>query len=254
MGDVASGQPTTPMSRILLLLAALAASAQAQTSVGPLPPLPPLDAVLGAVHGASPALRYADATVAKNEAQLDRTRRAWTDNLGVNVGATAGSYGNALLDELSMGATVGVSVRLSLYDVVGRRHEARQAEAELAQAVARRAEADEELDLVVIALYRKTELAYRLVGVRSAGLESARTHRAMAEAEFVQGDVAVGELARVDQIAAEATAAYETARTDYLTAYGQLDRLAGGALAALTAQVAGGPDSAPIGGASAPGR
>ena len=38
----------------------------------------------------------------------------------------------------------------------------------------------------------------------------------------------IGELARVDQIAAEAQAAFETARTDYLTAYGQLDRLCGG--------------------------
>ena len=222
----------------LLLLAALAVALGAPLGAQPadLPALPTLDAVLDAVRHQSPAIRYADATVAKNEAQLDRTRRAWTDNLGVNVGATAGSYGNALIDELAVGTTVGVSVRLSLYDVLGRRHEARQAEAELAQAVARRAEADEELDLVVIALYRKTELAWRLVGVRSGGMESARTHRAMAEAEFVQGDVAVGELARVDQIAAEAQAAYETARTDYLTAYGQLDRLCGGVLSALTAQ------------------
>ena len=235
------------MPRLLLLaLATLAATASAQP--GDLPALPTLDVVLDAVRGQSPSIRYANATVAKNEAQLDRTRRAWTDNLGVNVGATAGSYGNALVDQLSVGTTVGVSVRLSLYDVVGRRYEARQAEAELAQAVARRAEVHEELDLVVIALYRKTELAYRLVGVRSGGMESARTHRAMAEAEFVQGDVAVGELARVDQIAAVAQAAYETARADYLTAYGQLDRLCGGALSQLTAQAstaAGNVASAP---------
>ena len=225
------------MIRLILLLVALAVPlrADAQPDAG-LPSLPTLDAVLDAVHRQSPSIRYAAATVAKNEAQLDRTRRAWTDNIGVNVGATAGSYGNALVDELAVGTTVGVSVRVSLYDFLGRRHEARQAEAELAQAVARRAEADEELDLVVIALYRRTELAWRLVGVRSGGMESARTHRAMAEAEFVQGDVAVGELARVDQIAAEAQAAYETARTDYLTAYGQLDRLCGGALSQLTAQ------------------
>ena len=191
--------------------------------------------MLDAVHRQSPALRYADATVAKSEAYLDRTRRAWTDNVGVNVGATAGTFGSALVDELAIGTTVGVSLRVSLYDLVGRRHERRQAEAELAQATARRAEADEELDLVVIALYRKTELTYRLVSVRSGGMESARTHRAMAEAEFRQGDVAVGELARVDQIAAEASASYETARADYLTAYSQLDRLCGGALSTLAA-------------------
>ena len=222
------------MLRTLFLAAVLGAPAGAQPA-DDLPPLPTLDVVLDAVHRQSPAVRYAAATVAKNEAQLDRTRAAWTDHVGVNVGATAGSYGNALLDNLGLGATVGVSVRVSLYDLVGRRHEARQAEAELAQARARQAEADEELDLVVIALYRKTELAWRLVGVRSGGLESARTHRAMAAAEFVQGDAAVGEMARVDQIAAEATAAYETARTDYLTAYDQLDRLCGGTLATLTA-------------------
>lgn len=226
------------MPRLLLALALaalLAPAALAQPDAG-LPALPALETVLDAVHRQSPAIRYAAATVAKNEAQLARTRRAWTDNLGVNVGATAGTYGNELVDQLAVGATVGVNVRFSLYDLVGRRHEADQAAAELAQARARQAEADEELDLVVIALYRKTELAYRLVGVRSGGMESARTHRAMAEAEFVQGDVAVGELARVDQIAAEAQAAYETARTDYLTAFGQLDRLTGGALVARTAQ------------------
>ncbi|MEM1055221.1 MAG: TolC family protein [Bacteroidota bacterium] len=226
------------MPRLVLLALALACAAPATAQSGSLPTLPPLDAVLSAAHRQSPAIRYADATVAKNAAYLDRTRSAWTDNFGINVGATAGSYGNELVDQLAVGATVGVNVRVSLYDVLGRRHEARQAEAQLAQAEARRAEADEELDLVVIALYRKTELAYRLVGVRSGGMESARTHRLMAEAEFVQGDVAVGELARVDQIAAEAQAAYETARTDYLTAYGQLDRLAGGALSTLTASLA----------------
>lgn len=229
------------MPRFLLLALALAvplsthAQADSDASYEALPILPALDDVLGAIRTQSPATRYAAATVAKNEAQLDRTRSAWTDNIGVNVGTTAGTYGNALIDDLSLGATIGVSVRVSLYDVVGRRHERRHAEAQLAQALARQAETDEELDLVAIALYRKTELTYRLVGVRSAGMESARTHRAMAEAEFVQGDVPVGELARVDQIAAEATAAYETARADYLTAYGQLDRLTGGALATLTA-------------------
>lgn len=242
------------MHRLLLLFAlALPAAAPHAQADDALPALPTLDTVLDAVHRQSPSVRYAAATVAKNEAQLDRTRSAWTDNLGVNVGATAGTYGNDLVDQLSVGATVGVSVRLSLYDVLGRRHEARQAEAELAQSRARQAEADEELDLVVIALYRRTELAYRLVGVRSGSMESARTHRAMAEAEFVQGDVAVGELARVDQIAAEAQAAFETARTDYLTAYGQLDRLCGGTLSALTAQAAA-PTAAPAAVASAPGR
>lgn len=225
------------MFRTLLLLAALASPLRADAQPdAALPALPPIEAVLDAVHLESPSLRYAAATVAKNEAQLGRTRRAWTDNLGINLGTTAGSYGNALVDELSVGTNVSVGVRFSLYDFVGRPHEARQAEAELAQAIARRAEADEELDLVVIGLYRKTELAYRLVEVRSGGMESARTHLAMAEAEFVQGDVAVGELARVDQIAAEARAAFETARTDYLTAYEQLDRLCGGTLSALTAR------------------
>lgn len=221
------------MTRSLLLSLALlwAAASGAQE----LPVLPPLDAVLGAVRAQSPTLRYADATVAKNEAQLDRTRRAWSDNIGVNVGASAGTYGNAIVDQLSLGTTVGVSVRVSLYDFMGRKHEARQAEAELEQSRQRRAEADEELDLVIIALYRKTELAYRLVGVRSGGMESARTHLTMAESEFVQGDIPVSELARVDQIAAESEAAYETARTDYLTAYAQLEVFCGTPLATLAA-------------------
>ena len=52
---------------------------------------------------------------------------------------------------------------------------------------------------------------------------------------------------------AEAQAAFETARTDYLTAYGQLDRLCGGTLSALTAQAAA-PTAAPAAVASAPGR
>lgn len=225
-------RPLLSLLLALTLFASAAPGLSAQTA--DLPALPALDQVLAAVRAASPALRYADATVAKNEAQLGRVRRAWTDNLGLDFGGTAGTYGDDLVDRLAVGATVGVRVRVSLYDALGRRYEARQAAAELAQAQARRAEADEELDLVAVALYRKTELAYRLVGIRSGGLESARTHRAMAEAEFVQGDVSVGELARVDQIAAEAAAAYETARADYLTAYGQLDRLCGGTLAALS--------------------
>jgi outer membrane protein TolC len=216
--------------RSLPFLLALALVAPTAAQPGPLPALPPLSLVIDRVAAHSPALAYAAATVEKNEAQLGRVRSAWTDNIGANIGATAGTFGSALADEVAIGTTVGFGVRVSLYDVLGRRHERRQAAAELAQAEARQAEAEEELALVVTALYRKTELAYRLVDVRSGGMESARAHRLMAEAEFGQGEVPVGELARVDQIAAEARAAYETARADYLSAHAQLDVLCGGCL------------------------
>ena len=213
-----------------VLLAAIAAEAGAQPTGGA---IPPLDRILEAVRQRSPRLRSQQALVAKNRALVSRSKAAWSDQVTVGFTSTYGSYGNVLLDQLNLGAQAGLSVRLSLFELVGRRHDTQVYRQELAMSEAQ-GEAvwqDEQAD--VITLYHQLLLAERLIAVRSGSLESARVHQQMAERQFAQADIAIGEVARVLEITSKAESDYEQARVEFMAAWARLENLTGMPLAQL---------------------
>lgn len=232
-----------PLLRVLVLCGLLAATqVSAQTPSESLPPetsirstgaLPPLDRILEAVRVQSPRLRVQRALVEKNRALVARSKSSWSDQVTVGLTSTYGSYGNVLLDELNLGAQAGLSVRLSLFELIGRRHDTEVYRQELAMSEAQGDAVwlDEQAD--AITLYHQLLLADRLIAIRSGALESARVHEQMAERQFAQGDITVGEVSRVSEITSRAESDYEQARVEFLAAWTRLESLAGVPLASL---------------------
>ncbi len=195
--------------------------------------LPPLDAVLRHMVAHSPRVKQQDALVEKGRAELNRSRLEWLDGFFGGVSSTYGSYGNATLDEISMGVQGTVSVRLSLFDLLGSRTRRAAFREELEVARQKREEVRTEEQRWVIDLYYRLDLMGRLVAVQAEARQAAGVHQQMAETEFSQAAIPVSELARVSEIAAKAHADYESARSAYLSLFAQLENALGVRLAEL---------------------
>ncbi|MEM8600537.1 MAG: TolC family protein [Bacteroidota bacterium] len=233
---------------LLLWLGAPSLSALAQplpapplpeATVSPVPmgadlaPLPPLDVVLAAARSYSPRLRMEAAAVTQASANLRGSRALWLQGITVGASTNYGSTGNATLDEVTIGTQTTIGVRLSLYDLFGRRHDMRAQEARITQAREQEQMVEIEEDRFVTQLYHEVALAERLVGVRSEALQAARSHYAVAERAFSQGHLSVADLAQVTQTKASAEATYESASAEYRNAYAQLELVVGTSLRAL---------------------
>ncbi|MEM8559414.1 MAG: TolC family protein, partial [Bacteroidota bacterium] len=190
-------------------------------------PLPPLDVVLAAARQYSPRLRIEAAAVQRSTAALRGLRASWLQNLTVGVSTNYGSTGNSTLDAVTLGTQATAGVRLSLYDLFGRRHDIRAQEAMITQAREQEALTQIDEDRLVTQLYHEVALAERLVGVRSEALQAARSHYAVAERGFSQGHLTVVALAEVTEARASAEATYESASAQYRNAYAQLELVVG---------------------------
>jgi len=216
------------MGLLLFPTLAIAQAAPVETHEGDAPgQLPPLEAVLAHVLLHAPRLKMQDALIEKNHYTLARAKLDLLDGVTAGVSTTYGSYGNTVLDEISLGMTAGFSIRFSLFDLFSQRSRRGTFRKELEVSIHKRDEIREDVQRLIIALYNKVLLTQRLVGIKSEARRTTEVHLRMAEAEFAQGDIPVSELARVTEIASKARAEYETARYDYITAYAQLENLLG---------------------------
>ncbi|MEL6770435.1 MAG: TolC family protein [Bacteroidota bacterium] len=198
-----------------------------------LAPLPPLDVVLLAARDHSPRLRMEAAAVTQASANLRGASALWLQGITVGASTNYGSTGNATLDEVTLGTQTTIGIRLSLYDLFGRRHDVRAQEARITQAREQEQMVQIEEDRFVTQLYHEVVLAERLVGVRSEALQAARSHYAVAERAFSQGHLSVADLAQVTQTKASAEATYESASAEYRNAYAQLELVVGMSLRVL---------------------
>lgn len=220
----------------LLLVLLGASSVSAQEPGDGLLQIPSLEAVVVRAVEQSPRVRGQEALTRKNEHLLDRARRTWTDNITIGGQALYGSYGNDILNTTNLGITAGVSIRMSIFDLVGRRSDIASWTEEVNFSRVREAELRLEERQYVIDLYSRLTLARRLVVVRSEAWQAACAHQQMADAQFGTGDIPIAELARVTEIAAKARSDYETARSEYLNAYQKLESLVGMPLDELAAE------------------
>jgi len=211
----------------------VAPNIEGQATHDELPPIPNLQVVVERAIDNSPRLRSQQALVRKNRQLLDRAQKTWMDNVTVGAQALYGSYGNELLNTTNLGLTTGISIRLSLFDFIGRGNEIAAWEEEVAVSRAKEDEVVLEERQYVIDIYSRLTLARRLVVVRSEAWQATSTHQEMAEAQFRQGDVPIAELARVTEIASKARSDYETSRSQYLNAYKKLEVLVGAPLTSL---------------------
>jgi outer membrane protein TolC len=183
--------------------------------------LPPLEEVMAMAQRHSPQIRMQDALVHKNKNYIDVQRKQWLDGIGVDL--QLGTGNQALLvqqatgrvdafSNINNGYRAAVNIRISIFDVVGRKSWVKMAEYERQVSIEKKAVAEEELNTVVINRYYAIQTAQNLLKIKSEAKQATQLNRQMAEKEFNEGAIAVSELSRIMEIASKAASEYEVTK------------------------------------------
>lgn len=183
--------------------------------------LPPLEEVLNTAQKHSPQLRMQEALVQKNTQYIQAQRNQWLDGIGVDLQLGAGNQAllvqqvNGKVDAFSNinnGYRAAVNIRVSVFDIIGRKSWTKMAEYERQIALEKRAVAQEELETLIIGKYYAIQTAQRLLVIKSEAKQATQLNRQMAEKEFNEGNIPVAELSRIVEIASKAASEYEVTK------------------------------------------
>jgi outer membrane protein TolC len=201
---------------------------------------PPLSLMIDSALATNAMVRFRDLGVTGKQCNLKSYRNYWTRNLGLQADIRYGTF-----DNFSMNTSEGQSpssiatrsnqtnygiggfIKFPLQDVLNRRNLIIQAQSELDQAESMAEAQRVELRELVIRQYNDVLLKQRLLKIRSKNLSTSKINMEMVEKEFQNGVVSVTEYARIFDIVARSESDFETARTDYITAYMLLEEIVG---------------------------
>lgn len=206
--------------------------------------LPPLDTLKLIALENSPQVKFQEAVVRKNQAQIDFSKKLWQNNIVGSMNFSTGNQNLLLLDNTSdlqstsitNGYRAGVNVNIPLYEFSGRKSRIQLHREELSAARYKKEESELLLERQVEAEYYQLIAAQRILKIRADARESAAINEVMAEQQFQQGVIGIAELSRVKEITAKSQVEYEMAYATYFTRYHQFEALIGVSLQKLSGQ------------------
>jgi len=190
-------------------------------------PLPPLDTLIMWAKIHSPLVHEQDALIAKNTADAHRMKKILLDAVKLNSGVQYGNYGDPTVNKLSTGWQSGVSIQFSLYQLFGFKDMVKVYNGEKSVSMFKKDEVEMDIAELVTQLYNNVQGQKAILKIRSEGNYSAYSHMKMAEKEFNEGSVEVGELSRVTEIYTKAQVDYEQCVNDLKNYYMQLQIIVG---------------------------
>ncbi|GAB3177199.1 TolC family protein [Telluribacter humicola] len=197
------------------------AQTAADESAGQLITLPPLKKVVDMAILHSPAVRMQDASMNKSLYNIENKKRQWMDAMGVDLQLGLGNQALIMLQptgtidayrNFNNGYRAAFNVRVSAFDLLGRKSEVRMAEYESKEAMEKKEVTEQEVELAVITRYYAVQTAQNLLRIKSEAKQTTQLNRQMAEKEFGEGGIAIAELSRVIEISSKAAAEYEVAK------------------------------------------
>jgi outer membrane protein TolC len=172
------------------------------------------------------------------EHKLRSERVKWSENVGFQTDVRYGTFNNfstntaegqtpnLLATQTSqMNYGVGAYIKMPLFDFLDYKHMIGAAKAEVDKALHLTEEQRDVIRQVVIKQYQEVVLKQRLMRISSKYVETARINTVMAEKEFQSGMIKVSELASVSDNYSNAEAEYETAKTEFITAFMILEEI-----------------------------
>ncbi|WP_247232479.1 TolC family protein [Telluribacter sp. SYSU D00476] len=197
------------------------AQAGADDAAGQFITLPPLKKVVDMAIRHAPSVRMQDAHMNKSLYNVQSKKRQWMDGLGVDMQLGLGNQALIMLQptgtidayrNFNNGYRAAFNVRVSAYDLLGRKSEIKMAEYESQEALEKKEASEQEVEMVVITRYYAVQAAQGLLRIKSEAKQTTQLHRQMAEKEFAEGSIAIAELSRVIEISSKAAAEYEVAK------------------------------------------
>lgn len=190
-------------------------------------PLPPLDTLIVWAEANSPVLKGQDALIEKNTADTKRVKKLLLDAVKLNAGVQYGNYGDPLVNRLETGYNSGINLSFSLYQLFGWKNQVQVYNAEKKVSMFKKDELDMSIKQMITILYNDTRGRKAILKIRSDAAYSAYSHVKMAEKEFTEGSIEVGELSRVTEIYTTALVAYEQVMNDLKNSYMEIELATG---------------------------
>jgi outer membrane protein TolC len=190
-------------------------------------PLPPLDTLYHWAELFSPSLKQQDALIDKATADTKRVKKSWMDAIRVGANFRTGNYGNTVINQTETGYSYGPTVSFSLYDLASSRNLVQVYKAEQKVALFKREEVIFELRKIITVLYNNVQVQKNILRIKYEAMNAALVHLTMAEKEFSQGAIAIGELSRVAEIHSKTQTEAEITLNDLKNYYMQLEQFCG---------------------------
>ncbi len=202
--------------------------------------LPPLGILIDSALAHNPSVKIRDLQIMVNNCEVIAMRMEWMRNLGFQTTVQYGTYNNFssnsaegqvtdLLATKSSQTNYGIGgyVKFPLFDFVGRKNQINLSQFELEQARQMAEVQRNEVRQLVIKQYNDLILKHKLFRNKLKYRGTAQLSMEMAENEFKNGVISIGEYSRIAEIESRSDADYESARIDFITSYLILEEIVG---------------------------
>jgi outer membrane protein TolC len=192
----------------------------------------------------SPEVNRIDNSIGFAKENLEVNKRSIYDALSLFSSYSYGTTGNVTAGSLSTFTTsqtnyynAGIGLQLPLSRVLSRKHVVRSGEYQIKMAQSEKENAALYVKQEVIRLYQEFKLAQRLVFVAGDGKQTALVNYNMSQKQFLQNDIALTELSRVQDIYTKAAIEFESDVNRFQTSSLQLEAYTGVKLANLITSI-----------------
>ena len=157
-------------------------------------------------------------------------------NHGNNANVISGTVSNVSLVQSNF-YNVGVYFQLPLTHVVSRKNAIKASEYQVKMAESEKEGAAKYISQEVIRVYQELRLSLNLVKVATESKQTALVNYQMCQKQYLNNDIPLTELSRIQDIYSKASIEYETDLNRFQTAYLQLESYTGVNLSTLIASI-----------------
>ncbi len=161
-----------------------------------------LDSIIYIAVNNNPDVLFRNALIKEREHNLRAVKRTWQNNLFGSVDYNTGNQSVLLTGQtestnITNGYRAGVSLRLPLYEFFGRRNQINQAKYEIEASNQEKRRAVMETKQLITSNYYDVVFAQRVLRSSSNNIQTQQIALEIAERQFKQGGIPIGEYSRV---------------------------------------------------------
>ncbi len=230
-----------PKNLLFLLVCFISCSTHAQEATSLVRALPPLETVLSWAERSAYRVKEQEMMSLEKQESISIAQKKWMDKVFVDLGAQRSNNGSVLnvtnsltegdINSLSFqnlnSLRTGLTVRLSLFDGLGRKHLVQEAAYRKKASDYRILYLKQEAQQTITTLYKDVALMGKIILIKAEKQTMLQLQKQLAEKEFKQGQIHLSELARVSELAANARIDFEIALNEYDKAFSALELLVG---------------------------
>lgn len=199
--------------------------------------IPPLETLIDSAIANSPFLKNSYNLITQKEYEYLSARREILRGFGFLGNATWGRYNystiatsvndptaiqdNSLRDQTAY--SVGVYLRVSIYDLVNRKNSINIARKQLEAAINSKEEEIFNIKKEITTLYNNLILKQMLLKTRSDNLLTSEMRMAMVEKKFVNSQISLEEMSRLMEFHADGKTKFQIAKSEFMDAYSLLE-------------------------------